>query len=443
MSDKKSEVKDFKTINYLGSKLRILDFIQEKINDIDPNKGAVCDLFAGSGAVSYRLSKERRVISSDIQEYSRVLCSALLNPRYIPDDIKQDFISSLKGEHYDRLYLAFKPLIELEQEAIHSIPEKDSIKMLTEIIEYGSIAAYNNESGKVVFNKINECLTNCKKQNMFLSESLITRYFGGVYFSYKQAIQLDVILSKINNISEEFKDIFSACLLSTTSDIVNTVGKHFAQPLRPRESSGKIKTNLGKAILRDRIIDVAESFTIWIDKYSKISTPSFKNTILKCDYADILNNIPDDVTVIYADPPYTRDHYSRFYHVLETLALRDIPEISTTKINGDEKISRGLYRKDRHQSPFCIKNQALSAFDFLFKQISAKNKILILSYSPYDKTKKTHPRVVTMEKLLELANLYFERVEVVSAGLFAHNKLNSTKNLLEASDNAEVLIICS
>lgn len=433
---------DFKTINYLGSKLRILDFIEDKIDYIDPTKGAVCDIFAGSGSVSYRLSKNRRVIASDIQEYSRVLCSALLNPVSFPENFKQDFMRDMKGDHFNKLYLAIKPLIDLEQDAINSIQEFESLKILTDIIEDGSIAAYTNQTGKTVFEKINESRLNLTKHNISLRESLVTTYFGGVYFSYLQAIQLDVILCLIDRISIELKDMITACLLSTASNIVNTVGKHFAQPIRPRDSSGKIKTNLGKAILRDRTIDVKESFYSWVDKYSKIKTPPFKNNILKCDYSDIINDIPEDVTVIYADPPYTRDHYSRFYHLLETLALRDLPEISTTKINGEEKISRGLYRKDRHQSPFCIKNQVISSFDFMFKQISAKNKKLVLSYSPYDKTKKTHPRVVTMDKLIELANQYFENVEVVSAGLFSHNKLNSTKNLLEASNNAEVLIIC-
>lgn len=443
MRENKKEERDFRTINYLGNKLRILDFIQQKIDEIDPNKGAVCDLFAGSGSVSYRLSKERRVIASDIQEYSRVLCSALLNPTEIPNNFKQGLKLYLKSDHYKKLYLAFKPLIELEEYAIDTISEKGSIEILTEIIEYGSMGAYSGGNGKTVYNKIKECLSNCDEQNISIKESIITQYFGGVYFSYKQALQLDAILLYIKNGSDEFKDTVSACLISTASDIVNTVGKHFAQPIRPRDSSGKIKTNLSKAILRDRTIDAIESFFMWLDRYSDISIKPFNNTILRGDYSKFISHLPEDVTVVYADPPYTRDHYSRFYHLLETLALGDIPEISTTKINGEEKISRGLYRKDRHQSPFCIKKQAVSAFDFMFEQVSIQNKKLVLSYSPYDKTKNAHPRVVTMEILLRLAKKYFDNVDVVSAGLFSHNKLNSTENLLEASDNAEVLIICT
>src|SRR4030042_2259461 len=66
-------------IHYLGSKLRIVNSICEVVGKIDPSGGPVCDLFAGSGTVSREFSTSRTVIAVDIQEYSRVLCSALLS----------------------------------------------------------------------------------------------------------------------------------------------------------------------------------------------------------------------------------------------------------------------------------------------------------------------------------------------------------------------------
>ena len=67
----------------------------------------------------------------------------------------------------------------------------------------------------------------------------------------------------------------------------------------------------------------------------------------------------------------------------------------------------------------------------------------MLSYSPYDDSKKSHPRVVTMQQLITMAQKYFDNVETVSAGSFKHNKLNSTEHFLEASDEAELLIVCT
>ena len=50
------------------------------------------------------------------------------------------------------------------------------------------------------------------------------------------------------------------------------------------------------------------------------------------DFRQALQNLDDDVRVIYADPPYTRDHYSRFYHGLETLSLRDYQRFQKLKL---------------------------------------------------------------------------------------------------------------
>ena len=79
----------------------------------------------------------------------------------------------------------------------------------------------------------------------------------------------------------------------------------------------------------------------------------------------------------------------------------------------------------------------------MFELTAAANRNLLLSYSPYDESKKSHPRVVTMRQLITLAQDYFANVEIVSAGSFKHNKLNSTEHFLEASDEAELLIVCT
>ena len=112
-------------------------------------------------------------------------------------------------------------------------------------------------------------------------------------------------------------------------------------------------------------------------------------------------------------------------------------------MHGSTHVSNGIYRADRHQSPFCIKSKAPEAFRKMFELTASAGRNLLLSYSPYDETKKTHPRVVTMQQLIALAEEYFDNVETVSAGSFKHNKLNSTEHFLEASDEAELLIVCT
>lgn len=431
---------NFRTLNYLGSKLRLLDFIEENVRKVTPDDAGVCDLFAGSGCVSYKLSKSFPVVTCDIQHYSKVICDALLQPCTLTKEMAKAFksdIKCIKSELRD----AFTPLIELEEDAIGN----ENLELLTDIIEHGSLEVYNLEKTESniapIQNQVHEKL---EKTGLVGKQSLISRYYGGVYFSYSQAVQIDVIMDAIRHYPNTAdKNMLLAALLSTTSDIACTVGKHFAQPIKARDSKGKIKKLVYNKAIKDKTVDVTALFEEWLDKYVSLPKGKYNNTILQSDYMECLKTLPDNVRTVYADPPYTRDHYSRFYHVLETMALDDVPEISTVKIHGSTHVSNGIYRKDRHQSPFCIRSKAPKAFEEMFKAISAAGRNLLLSYSPYDETKESHPRVVTISQLLSWASGYFNNVEVVSAGHFTHNKLNSTEHFLESSDEAEILIVCT
>jgi adenine-specific DNA methylase len=157
---------------------------------------------------------------------------------------------------------------------------------------------------------------------------------------------------------------------------------------------------------------------------------------------EALEHLQGEVDIIYADPPYTRDHYSRFYHVLETLCLRDDPKISTVRIGNKDFTSRGIYRQNRHQSPFCIKSQAPTAFLNLFRRVRQLNVPLVISYSPYISNSNARPRLMTIQEIEELARKYFARVNILSAGRIAHSKLNSTDKNTSVSYDAEVIIKC-
>lgn len=437
----------FRPIHYLGSKLRILDFIEKTIDEMDPNKGMVCDLFSGSGSVSFKLSKSRPVTSVDIQEYSKTICSALLNPVKIHEEFINDFIDKCVNSQFaNDLLWTIDDLIKHEQDCIKNALNGVETESLCNILESGSIISYEVQNNKTrnthLSKKIHTSLQNFQLKNISKKRSLAIRYFGGVYFSYFQTFQIDSILEQIDNSPIIYKDQLTASLLSTVSECVNTVGKQFAQPIRPRKRNGDIKATLGKMVDKDRSLNIVEIFQKWIKRYNSIPENTNHNKILKVDFEEALNLLPKSTSVVYADPPYTRDHYSRFYHVLETLSLRDTPEISTMKLKGETLLSRGLYRESRHQSPFCIRSKAPKAFETIFKKVSSIGATLVLSYSPYDESKNTHPRVVTMGQLTDLAKKYFTSVEVRSPGNFIHSKLNHSSKHLEASSSAEVLIIC-
>lgn len=432
---------NFRTLNYLGSKLRLLDFIEGKIEEVTPLDGGVCDLFAGSGCVSRKLSRIFPVVACDIQEYSKVIGNALLTKFSITDRDVDDFFVKINTADAEKLRLVFAPLIQLEQSAINN----KNLEVLTCILEHGSTEVFNIEHNiSCLSDQLSVISKHLEENDLNNEQSLISRYYGGVYFSYKQAVEIDIILEGIHRfIPDENRDIFLAALLSTASDVVDTVGKHFAQPIKARDSKGKIKAMVYNKAVQDKTINVAELYKEWLVKYKNLQKNDLQHVTMQGDYKCCLRNLPESVKTVYADPPYTRDHYSRFYHVLETLTLRDAPKISTVTIHGSTHVSNGIYRENRHQSPFCIKSKAPKAFRKLFELTSANNKNLLLSYSPYDETKKSHPRVVTMQQLIALAKEYFVNVETVSAGSFKHNKINSLEHFLEASDEAELLIVCT
>lgn len=432
---------NFRTLNYLGSKLRLLDFIEDKVLEVTPQGAGICDLFAGSGCVSRKLSRLHPVVSCDIQGYSKVIGNALLCQFVVTDKMIEDFFTSLDNESANKLLEVFSPLIELEQNAI----ENKNLDVLTCILEHGSLEVFNLEHKlSCLSDQLVVVSKNLKKTGLDDVRSLISRYYGGVYFSYKQAVEIDIILENIHRlVSEDTRDFFLAALLSTASDVVDTVGKHFAQPIKARDSKGNIKMTVYNKAVKDKTIDVIALYREWLLKYRNLSKSDCQHITMQGDYVQCLRSLPDNVRTVYADPPYTRDHYSRYYHVLETLTLRDTPKISTVTIHGSTHVSNGIYREDRHQSPFCIKSKAPEAFRKMFELTSSTGRNLLLSYSPYDETKKTHPRVVTMQQLITLAEEYFDNVETVSAGSFKHNKLNSTEHFLEASDEAELMIVCT
>ena len=63
---------DVRVIQYLGSKLQILNDIETEIEMLLPDGGIVCDAFSGSGVVAYKLAQKYTVYANDIQEYAMI-----------------------------------------------------------------------------------------------------------------------------------------------------------------------------------------------------------------------------------------------------------------------------------------------------------------------------------------------------------------------------------
>lgn len=437
-----------KSIYYLGGKGAFTSEIKKVIDELTIKKnGRICDLFSGSGVVGHYLSRTNPVTTVDIQEYSRVLSSAYFNLSFVDfDKIELMLESILSSELFNHLYKYLNVLIEYEIKAIEKSKIGDFDDLL-EIIEGVPLIANEEESDlHTVYDLLKrDCQLGLLNSGIDLTKNTTTlRYFGGIYFSYYQSLILDMILGLSDKVDDNEKDFVVALALCSASTLVNTIGKQFAQPLRPRNKDGSVKKNIHTLVSKDRILDPVKIAINWLNKYRSytLSGVNSNSKALRMDYLSAIRNYGHQFSVVYADPPYTRDHYSRFYHVLETMALRDEPQISVTTRAGKVSLSRGIYREIRHQSPFCIRSKAIPAFEDLFCACRDNGLPLVLSYSPHEEGDGTHPRVVSTKNIIESASAYFNDITVIPVDGITHNKFNKRELELDKRHTAEILIKC-
>lgn len=133
--------------------------------------------------------------------------------------------------------------------------------------------------------------------------------------------------------------------------------------------------------------------------------------ITNLDYVDCLSLIAEN-SIVYADPPYSTVHYSRFYHALETLVKYDQPVVKY----------KGRYRENRHQSPFDIKSEVNNAFKLLFEGVKEKKSHLILSYS--------NNGMISQEEILKIGKSVFgtQYICKVKTKEYIHMKMGRADN---------------
>lgn len=93
-----------------------------------------------------------------------------------------------------------------------------------------------------------------------------------------------------------------------------------------------------------------------------------ENKCFNKDSNILIKEISGDI--LYIDPPYNQRQYAPNYHILETIARYDYPEI---------KGKTGLRPYEDIKSQYCIKNKVLDAFKDLIENANFKH--IIVSYS--------------------------------------------------------------
>ena len=188
------------------------------------------------------------------------------------------------------------------------------------------------------------------------------KYYADTYFSKKQCIEIDSIRYAIENVTNNERKCLYLTSLMYAMCICQATSGHFAQYLpqnHPRLTKIKVRS-------------IWEVFIKKCDDFKDIVFNHFENKCFNEDYIDLINS--DDfnkVNLVYIDPPYTGEQYSRFYHILETICKYDNPDLEY----------KGLYRTDRYMSSFSLRTKVFDEFEKLISLLAEKNKKIMISYS--------------------------------------------------------------
>lgn len=232
---------------------------------------------------------------------------------------------------------------------------------------------------------------------------LFITYFANAYFGIKQCCQIDAIISTIAELPDERqRNVLLAALMTSASNTASST-THFAQFLTVKNKS------TFKNIREKRSTDIVSLFRESISMFAEkglLNKPTKQHKCLNLDFEECLQTIDmDEHTLVYADPPYFKEHYSRYYHVLNTMCLYDYPELAINPQNKEYAIGR--YRADRNVSDFGKRAKALSAFRRLIDTCADQKANLVISYSENS--------LVKIYELLQLAKTrYSVRVNKVS-----------------------------
>jgi len=313
-------------MKYIGNKFRLLPFIDKVITQEKlPTKGTFCDIFSGTTNVAqFYKKKGYKLITCDIMYYSYVFQYA-----YIKNNINPSFTKVLQHE---------KDILKAKNKVQSSLffKEDTNKENLKAVLNY--LNNLPEEKGFVYLNYAPGGTSNSKYQRQ--------------YFKDENAKKVDAIRNLIqiwkNNdwITKEEYFILLASLIDAADFVANISGTYGAFLKIWRSMALKHLT-----LLPPKLIESNSKHEIHLEDANKL----VRN--IKCD-------------ILYIDPPYNSRQYAPNFHILETIARWDNPNIYG---------KTGLRPYDKQKSDYNLKEKCGEKFTDLIKNADAK--YILLSYN--------------------------------------------------------------
>lgn len=314
-------------MKYMGSKRAMLgnglgDLLAAEV----PTAKRFADLFAGSAAVAIHVACrfDLPVLAFDLQSYSSVLAGAVIN--------RQAVVSSetLLKDWQQRAKAFINGL---------KIPDTSRIsqKSVTEWRKW------------------------CADQDSLP----ITVAYGGHYFSPEQAVWIDALRASLPE-SDPARTVALAALIQAASQCAAAPG-HTAQPFQPTRTAKKFLLDAWK---RDVVAKTRAVFEFLAKQAAKQVGSA------KVSDAEKAARSLKEGDLAFIDPPYSGVHYSRFYHVLETISQGSCGEVTGVGRYPDTKL--------RPKSKFSTISQSKEALESLLKTVSSRGAKAILTFPDHE-----------------------------------------------------------
>lgn len=370
-------------VRYMGTKRHMADHVRDAIADLGP-VGRVVDLFSGMGSVAESLQETASVVTNDAMSFT----AALSRARFKGADR-----NTSPAEVVERLRAIYETRVrELEREYKAELKWEAAALdgSRTDLLDYmGKAQHVGNSSARRRAARV------AAQSSGSDHYSLASLYFSAGYLSLRQAIQVDASRAAIDadpHLDE--RDWMLGAWIAATSVLVNAPG-HTAQFLRPNSSSAHSR------IVRTWNRSIWEEFSVALDTVSQVGTEAWRqdNSVYVGDALDLVSaGELQDIGTVYADPPYTKDQYSRYYHMYETLYRYDFPDSS----------GAGRNRSDRFTTGFSLKSAVVASFHDLCRNVARMRVPLVISYPSSGLLGDAG------ESVSEIARQYFGNVQTLS-----------------------------
>lgn len=292
----------------------------------------VVDLFCGAGSVSWFAAADlgKAVMACDLQAYATVLASAVVSRTAALDPLRLEktWINAAKASR--ARMRGWKQAEELDYASINTATWR---KRAQELCESDAAAA-----GSLVWTK-----------------------YGGHYFSPTQSLSFDAMLKSLPT-GKQDRAVCLAAVIISSSRCAAAPG-HTAQPFKATRTAGRYLREAWKRDPFDYAVQaLKEVCPLHATTKGIASTADANEVAQSLDAGDL----------VFLDPPYSGVHYSRFYHVLETIARGQCGAV--------DGVGRYPPPKERPNSAYSRRDKSTDAMNHLMATLARRGCRVVVTF---------------------------------------------------------------